>query len=510
MITISNCGETRVGLGGCIISDEGGKNKYILPDSVSVEKNLYFFCSSNGLKTTTIPEPYLVWLNKNGSMRKKNVLNDSGDQISLLDPSGNLIASCHKNAAGEKTLTPGRVKESADTVEFVLENTSPSSSKSNKRKISSSPPESHSSTVPMDDVNDKEDDGSKEATSAVHRTKRSRNEVASSSMGDDPHPSSVANETIVKNSETMEIESSGLANVEKNMNVTESTGTASSTTSGTMSKKSGTSRSSRHQPTVREVTEDRLTALASEHWAKSSSADRKYDEQLVKDIYRSELQDCCQVPRVLDISGYLERYLWNFFDAAVCSEHIFSIVIMMNEKFKEDGGAGTLDEISRSDSNGAKFSVFFGRMVSLVIDDEEHLHAEDPFMVSYILFLVNCFRSLENDVLRSCLLSFVSLPMFESLSRSKLQETVEASPALARHWKMHKEKQEHGEPTARWMPILLNNFLKTVECQHPLHITRTCTLYLERFAEFTIDLLSQVCSSVLPTFALYFSLSNYK
>ena len=45
---------------------------------------------------------------------------------------------------------------------------------------------------------------------------------------------------------------------------------------------------------------------------------------------------------LLEISQYLENYLWPNFDAATASlEHIMSIILMVNEKFRENVPAWT-------------------------------------------------------------------------------------------------------------------------------------------------------------------------
>jgi hypothetical protein len=74
-----------------------------------------------------------------------------------------------------------------------------------------------------------------------------------------------------------------------------------------------------------------------EKWKSWNSKD--FDANLVVEIYKNELNvaTSSQRVRVLEISQYLENYLWPRFDAETASlEHVMSIVLMVNEKFREN------------------------------------------------------------------------------------------------------------------------------------------------------------------------------
>lgn len=59
---------------------------------------------------------------------------------------------------------------------------------------------------------------------------------------------------------------------------------------------------------------------------------------------------------LLEISQYLENYLWPHFDAATASfEHVMSMVMMINEKFREGVPGWTCfhtSEVSRRAAGG--------------------------------------------------------------------------------------------------------------------------------------------------------------
>ena len=148
--------------------------------------------------------------------------------------------------------------------------------------------------------------------------------------------------------------------------------------------------------------------------------------------------------------------------------------------------------------------------------------------VAYLQFTINVFQSLENEVVRGLALRLVSLPLWHALSRGRLQLELHDQPQLARHWK-HLAKKEAkaaaaaaaaaaGEaytpverrPEAAFLPALLEEFLGTllgivpgspgggapaaVPAAAAPSLDRQALLYCERFAEFLVDLLSQVGS----------------
>lgn len=95
--------------------------------------------------------------------------------------------------------------------------------------------------------------------------------------------------------------------------------------------------------TVSEIQRDRLTKIAESNWLKGSEKKKEFDGELVKKIYETELLvkegqgNNKPVPlqrvMILEVSQYLENYLWVNFDPETASfEHVMSIIIMVNEK----------------------------------------------------------------------------------------------------------------------------------------------------------------------------------
>ena len=151
-----------------------------------------------------------------------------------------------------------------------------------------------------------------------------------------------------------------------------------------------------------------------------------YNEELLKgEISRLQL---------LELSGYLENYLWKHLSEDSSFQHVFSILMMVNEKFRE--GVPVFEALT---ADAAKFQLFFKSVVQMSNLFQVPLCAqEDEQLVRqytiYIHFLVNTFRSLEDPVVRNSTLKYLSLPMWGCLSEARLQEELNKVPQIKRHW----------------------------------------------------------------------------
>ena len=99
-----------------------------------------------------------------------------------------------------------------------------------------------------------------------------------------------------------------------------------------------------------EIQRDRLTKIADDNWSKAagggggkdSGGEKRFDTELVKEIYKTELlvkggrkPVPLQRVMILEVSQYLENYLWPNFDPDTASfEHVMSMILMVNEKVK--------------------------------------------------------------------------------------------------------------------------------------------------------------------------------
>lgn len=93
--------------------------------------------------------------------------------------------------------------------------------------------------------------------------------------------------------------------------------------------------------TLLEIQRDRLTKIAAANWSKTAADPASaFDPDLVKQIYDTELLLTggrkpvpLQRVMILEVSQYLENYLWPNFDAGTATfEHVMSMILMINEK----------------------------------------------------------------------------------------------------------------------------------------------------------------------------------
>lgn len=109
--------------------------------------------------------------------------------------------------------------------------------------------------------------------------------------------------------------------------------------------------------TLSEIQRDRLTRIAAANWLVSGDEDeasksgRPFDSELVKEIYETELvvkggrkPVPLQRVMILEVSQYLENYLWRNFDPQASTfEHVMSMILMVNEKVSCQELAGALE-----------------------------------------------------------------------------------------------------------------------------------------------------------------------
>ncbi|KAH7440467.1 hypothetical protein KP509_04G109200 [Ceratopteris richardii] len=256
--------------------------------------------------------------------------------------------------------------------------------------------------------------------------------------------------------------------------------------------------------TLNEIQQDKLTRIALENWSVTlKDATRpQFSPELVDEIYRKELLVTVgnktvplQRVMVLEISQYLENYLWPNFDPHSSTfEHLMSIILMVNEKFRE---------------NVPAWKCFHDRKENF-----------EPFL-KRILTLKD--ESLEDEMVRGPVLRLVTLQLWHYLSPGRLQMELSLHEELIDHWKklMKREtraaKKGDGYVNAKerldvkFIPLLLHEFVDTLDSvvvhnakanlmdgdseevdAAEIPVLANALLYCERFVEFLIDLLSQL------------------
>ncbi|KAK7349047.1 hypothetical protein VNO80_23889 [Phaseolus coccineus] len=222
---------------------------------------------------------------------------------------------------------------------------------------------------------------------------------------------------------------------------------------------------------------DRLTKIAEANWLTSSDAAarvKELDPDLVRKIYETELlvkEGSKPVPlqrvMILEVSQYLENYLWPHFDPLTATfEHVMSIIIMVNEKFRENVAAWTCFH-ERKDA----FKGFLERVLRL----KEGRELSIAEKTNYLVFMINAFQSLEDEVVSRTILRLASLKSWHSLSYGRFQMELCLNPGLIKKWKRMIKKEpvkgggSHLDPSTTvevmFVRNLIEEFLEILDSQ---------------------------------------------
>eukprot|EP00026_Physarum_polycephalum_P000742 Phypoly_transcript_00743.p1 GENE.Phypoly_transcript_00743~~Phypoly_transcript_00743.p1 ORF type:complete len:1358 (+),score=249.61 Phypoly_transcript_00743:43-4116(+) len=251
-----------------------------------------------------------------------------------------------------------------------------------------------------------------------------------------------------------------------------------------------------HAPTVAEIISDYLTQLSLEYWAPRTAdftlPKKDFEAKVIDEIYEKELaQVNTQRVMMLELSHYLENYLWPNFNSKSNFQHVMSIIIMVNEKFRENVQAWDCFH-TREDV----FPEFFARVLALNTDHKMTIHEK----VYYILFLVNCFQSFEDQMVRQQTIKLVSYHLWFNMSEGRLAQELKPQPKLKRHFEALKKKEAEGQgPTGvqyerTFMPSLIKGFFDILNSipTDGSQVNQKSILYIERFTELMIDLEAQL------------------
>ena len=134
---------------------------------------------------------------------------------------------------------------------------------------------------------------------------------------------------------------------------------------------------------------------------------------------------------MLEFSQYLENYLWPNYDPTTSTPyHILSIVIMVNEKFRERVSPWqvfcnsyllicqhliykslSLSQIFQKLPDN--FPHLFNRLMEMTLDENRALNFKEQTCI--LVFLNHSFNSLEVDLIRDQVQRLVSLPIWTCL-----------------------------------------------------------------------------------------------
>ncbi|XP_046849502.1 RNA helicase aquarius-like isoform X2 [Xenia sp. Carnegie-2017] len=251
-------------------------------------------------------------------------------------------------------------------------------------------------------------------------------------------------------------------------------------------------------PTIQQINADILTQIANTYWAPHQDH-LPYDPRVIEKIYEKDLLGCSfSIQRImlLEFSQYLENFLWPNFNSDKASlAHVMSIVVMVNEKFRESVPPWEIFK-----SYPEQFQGFFQRVLDISIL-EESVSIKEKVVILH--FLIHCFSSLEVDVIRKQVQQLVSLPMWSCLLPGRLQQELKRIPKYRKYWAhLNKKDAKCDENTLKrlqWERLYLSNLIKSFfnildSMKDPDSLDKDKIHFSERFLELLVDL-----EALLPT-----------
>ena len=292
----------------------------------------------------------------------------------------------------------------------------------------------------------------------------------------------------------------------------------------------------KYAPTMDQIYQDRLTTLSNQFWSPQTMKNHtQYRPSVIEDIYTTDLniQETTIVRRamLLEYSQYLENYLWPNFVADNCTKaHVMSIVMMVNEKFRERVPAwssfqrqpkefpgffhrvmelslkhigtftGFADPVPKLQSkeniiqepgeitNGKEVpSNGNGSSTSTIVHQESITLREQSML---LVFLDHCFTSLEVELVRDQIQRLVSLSMWVSMMESRREHELKECPEWKRYWKAitKKDKKVTDESlklvtlNERWfLKSLIEKFYNVLDTIQEKEATQEVVSYCEYF-----------------------------
>uniref|UniRef100_A0A131YN13 RNA helicase aquarius n=1 Tax=Rhipicephalus appendiculatus TaxID=34631 RepID=A0A131YN13_RHIAP len=251
----------------------------------------------------------------------------------------------------------------------------------------------------------------------------------------------------------------------------------------------------------RSDTSDTITKLAEEYWVPHNKASwKEYDPKVIVDVYQKEIIGSGFAIRkvmLLEFSQYLENYLWSHYDPRSASTaHLMSIVVMVNEKFRERVPAWQTF-MARPDH----FPSFFRKVMESALDENFTFSLREQ--TALLVFLINCFNSMEVSLIREQIQRLVSLSAWRTLLPERREHEFKRFPKLKKFWAYIEKSDKKLDEQAyqdllyerEFLSRLIGRFFKYLESVPPtkdvpeldkpaLEVVHYC----ERFLEFMIDL----------------------
>lgn len=253
--------------------------------------------------------------------------------------------------------------------------------------------------------------------------------------------------------------------------------------------------------TVSEINADVISQKANLYWSPDNQNEHlPFDPNVIEEIYINEIVESKHSIRrimMLELSQYLENYLWpNYKGDQSTHSHMMSIVIMVNEKFRE-----RVEVWSTFESNSKEFPALFRQIMKTCLMKSKLTPSFMREQTALLLFLNHCFNSMEVALCREQAKRLVSLSMWTCLQPKRREQELKTIPEWRKFWKKLQKKEKDGikKPEIEFERHFLQNMiikfleiLESVPEEGP--IDQNVVHYCERFLEFLVDL-----EALLPT-----------
>lgn len=250
-------------------------------------------------------------------------------------------------------------------------------------------------------------------------------------------------------------------------------------------------------PTVQQIIADRITELAEKYWAPHSiDKHLEFNPDVIEDIYMQDIRGSNFSIRrimILEFSQYLENYLWPNYSPKASYSHMLSIVIMVNEKFRE-----RVQVWQAFRKHSEYFPDFFQQVLKACFEDELLINIREQ--TALLVFLNHCFNSMEEAICRDQVKRLVSLSMWVSLQPARREYEFKKYPKWKKYWRaiQRKDKPDQLEKLTWERTFLHRLMLKFMEILDSIREDGICpndrVHYCERFLELITDL-----EALLPT-----------
>ncbi|OAD06901.1 hypothetical protein MUCCIDRAFT_137824 [Mucor lusitanicus CBS 277.49] len=246
----------------------------------------------------------------------------------------------------------------------------------------------------------------------------------------------------------------------------------------------------RNNLTLADVQSDAIARIAEKHFSSS------WDPQVVENIFKNELEPSLFSARkllLLEYCQYLEKFLWPNYDENASLNHVLSICLMVNEKARQN-----ISLWDAFESDSSKFASFFQRVIHVMADNQLPLLLRRQVL----MFLIQCFQSFENSIVRTECLKLVTIGIWSHLAhQGKREKMFGEYPALEKLWKSSNKKMVAASEDTRRQMEFERDFLSTlmrhyVDVVYKIpaegQVDQELIKISERYLEFFIDLEAQL------------------